>query len=53
MFLGANNLVLGAFISLVGMVLLVYGQRAARGPHVVGLLRGLEVPVGLVSGAGV
>jgi hypothetical protein len=37
--LGANSLLLGAFISLIGMALLLYGRKAARGPHiVVGLL---------------
>ncbi|MCL4367652.1 MAG: hypothetical protein M1337_00510 [Actinobacteria bacterium] len=37
--LSVNNLLLGAFISLVGMALLMYGRKAARGPHiVVGLL---------------
>jgi hypothetical protein len=37
--LSANNLLLGAFVSLVGMALLLYGRKAARGPHiVVGLL---------------
>ena len=37
--LSANSLLLGALISLVGMALLLYGRKAARGPHiVVGLL---------------
>lgn len=33
--LSANSLLLGAFISLVGMALLLYGRKAARGPHIV------------------
>lgn len=37
--LSVNSLLLGAFISLIGMALLLYGRKAARGPHiVVGLL---------------
>jgi hypothetical protein len=33
--LSANSLLLGAFISLIGMALLLYGRKAARVPHIV------------------
>jgi len=37
--IGVNNLLLGIFISTVGLALLMYGRKAGRVPHiVVGLL---------------
>lgn len=37
--LNVNNLLLGAFISLIGVALLMYGRKAIRVPHmVVGLV---------------
>jgi hypothetical protein len=33
--MSVNGLLLGAFISLVGMALLLYGRKEARGPHIV------------------
>jgi hypothetical protein len=33
--LNMNNLLLGAFISLLGLALLMYGRKAVRAPHIV------------------
>ena len=33
--LNTNNLLLGAFIGLLGLALLMYGRKAVRAPHIV------------------
>jgi len=34
--LSVNNILLGVFISMIGLALLMYGRKAIRTPHIVG-----------------
>jgi len=33
--LSVNNILLGVFISMIGLALLMYGRKAIRTPHIV------------------